>query len=235
MMLSGDTMAELNHNGHRERLRKMYLSGSMEDASEHNLLELFLTTIIPRKDVKPIAYDLINTFGSLEGVLCASPRELMFVDGIGEQSAIAISLIRVLMSKVNTLESNKKKKLKGYKDVCSYCYDFFKYEKVEKLMLITLDNTNSIISRHIVDSGSANELNVPMSKIIRIINLDGASSVILAHNHPHGSSKPSAADISYTIELNGILKKLGVHLLDHVVLGEDGSSSVLTAMKKSIY
>lgn len=235
MILSGDTMAEHNHNGHRERLRKMYLSGSMDNAPEHNLLELFLTTVIPRKDVKPIAYELINTFGSLEGVMCASPRQLMLIDGIGEQTAIAISLVKVMMSKVNTLESNKTKKLTGYKEVCDYCYDLLKYDKVEKLLLLTLDNKNSIINRHIVDSGTANELNVPMSKIIRHVTLDDASAVILAHNHPHGSSKPSAADISYTIELNGLLKKLGVHLLDHVVLGEDGSSSVLSAMKKSIY
>lgn len=212
----------------------MYLSGNMDDAPEHNLLELFLTTIIPRKDVKPIAYSLINTFGSLEGVLCATPKELMMVNGIGEQSAIAISLIKVIMSKVNTLESSKNKKITGYKDASSYCYDFFKYENVEKLMLITLDNTNSIINRYIIDSGSANELNVPISKILRHITLDDASSVILAHNHPHGVSKPSAADISYTVELNGMLKKLGINFMDHIVFGTDGATSVLSAMKKSI-
>lgn len=234
MMLSGDLMAELSHNGHRDRLRKMYLSGNMDNAPEHNLLELFLTTIIPRKDVKPIAYDLINTFGSLEGVLCAAPKELMMVDGIGEQSAIAISLVRVMMTKVNTLESSKTKRLTGYKDVCSYCYNFFKYENVEKLLLITLDNTNSIINNHFVDSGSANELNVPISKIVRHITLDDASAIILAHNHPRGSSKPSAADISYTVELNGMLKRLGVHLVDHIVLGTDGFASIISAMKNSI-
>ncbi|MFR1271940.1 MAG: hypothetical protein ACLSCS_05725 [Eubacterium sp.] len=49
----------LSRNGHRQRMRRTYLLGGMENAPDHNLLELFLSIIIPQKDVKQLAYDLI--------------------------------------------------------------------------------------------------------------------------------------------------------------------------------
>lgn len=71
----------LSRNGHRQRMRRTYLLGGMENAPDHNLLELFLSIIIPQKDVKQLAYDLINRFGSLEGVLNADANQLMNVSG----------------------------------------------------------------------------------------------------------------------------------------------------------
>ena len=64
-------MPELEREGHRSRMRNTYINGGMENAPDHNVLELFLSVIIPRKDVKELSYSLINTFGSLEGVLNA--------------------------------------------------------------------------------------------------------------------------------------------------------------------
>ena len=72
-------LADLSREGHRQRLREQYLSGGMDNAPDHHLLELFLSIVIPRRDVKELSYDLINQFGSLEGVLNAEPQDLMNV------------------------------------------------------------------------------------------------------------------------------------------------------------
>lgn len=217
---------ELNREGHRKRLRNTYYVSGADAFPDHNLLELFITTVISRKDVKPLAYALISKFGSLEGVLTASPKELCEIDGIGEETALAISLIKPIAERGLLEQRSKRKTLKSYSEFCDYCYDFFKFETNEKLLMITLDNGNHIKNRHTFSSGNSNEISVPIAQLVRAVTIDGASSVLLAHNHPGCSCQPSASDISYTIELNSVLKKLGIYLLDHIVFGEDGCNSI---------
>ena len=74
-------------------MREVYLAGGMQNAPDHNLLELFLSIIIPQKDVKELAYALINRFGSLEGVLNADANQLMTVNGIGQSAAVGIKMV----------------------------------------------------------------------------------------------------------------------------------------------
>ena len=79
--------------GHRQRLRKRFLKGAEDSLSDEMLLELFLAYSIGRKDVGPLAQELIGIFGSLEQVLSASSDELMKVKGIGEAT---VTLLKAL-------------------------------------------------------------------------------------------------------------------------------------------
>lgn len=69
---------EISRDGHRARMRAAYLQGGGDAMPDHQLLELLLSISIPRKDVKPIAYALINRFGSLEQVFAAGAADLEF-------------------------------------------------------------------------------------------------------------------------------------------------------------
>ena len=60
------------HEGHRERLRKSFLSAGAYALHDHQLLELILTYAIPRKDTNPLAHQLLKAYGSLEKVLAAA-------------------------------------------------------------------------------------------------------------------------------------------------------------------
>ena len=77
---------EISRDGHRARMRAAYLQGGGDAMPDHQLLELLLSISIPRKDVKPIAYALINRFGSLEQVFAAGAADLQQVPGVGEQA-----------------------------------------------------------------------------------------------------------------------------------------------------
>ena len=74
------------HEGHRKRLQNRYLAGGSEGMSDHNLLELLLFYSVPRVDTNETAHRLLETFGSLEGVLKADHLALMSVNGVGEKS-----------------------------------------------------------------------------------------------------------------------------------------------------
>ncbi len=79
--------------GHRERLRKRFLSGEEGSHTDEALLELILTYAIPQKDVQPLAEKLIAKLGSLRNVLSADIETLCNLDGIKVHSATLLKLI----------------------------------------------------------------------------------------------------------------------------------------------
>ena len=80
------------HEGHRKRLIQKLLD-KKEVLSDHELLEILLFFAIPRKNVNEEAHRLIDDFGSLKNVLNVDADTLESVEGIGEKSAVFLSLI----------------------------------------------------------------------------------------------------------------------------------------------
>lgn len=102
---------EISRDGHRARIRAAYLQGGGDAMPDHQLLELLLSISIPRKDVKPIAYALINRFGSLEQVFAAGAADLQQVPGVGEQTAVQILLVRDLNRRIRQNQNKPVKHL----------------------------------------------------------------------------------------------------------------------------
>ncbi|MCM1285232.1 MAG: DNA repair protein RadC [Acetobacter sp.] len=219
-------MKKLNQEGHRGRLKESFLYSELDNIPEHNLLELYLTTCIPRKDVKPLAYDLITKFGSLKGVLNASIQDLKTVDGIGEVTATSIYLVKRLVMKSELLDNSKIKYLSSQKTANDYCENLFAHEEIEKLYMVSLDNQNRIINKHLISEGTASETAMDYAAIISSALLDKASSIMLFHNHPNGSKEPSANDINCTLELKNSLAKVHIRITDHIIYGADGCISL---------
>jgi len=91
-------MAEKEKTGHRQRLRDRFLAGDAESRSDEMLLELLLNFAIERKDVMPLAQELIRVFGSLSQVLSASHNELCKVKGIGRSSIALLKVVDLIQS-----------------------------------------------------------------------------------------------------------------------------------------
>ena len=91
-------MAENRKIGHRQRLRERFLAGGPESRSDEMLLELLLTFAIGRKDVMPLAQELIRVFGSLSQVLSAPHNELRKVKGIGRSSIALLKVVDFIKS-----------------------------------------------------------------------------------------------------------------------------------------
>lgn len=213
---------KLSRKGHRQRLRNQYLSGAMENAADHNLLELFLSTVIPRKDVKDLAYELINVFGSLEGVIAADPLELMNVSGVGENTAVAISCIKNINDRVIKNKNREVKRIISIDDAKKYCVNALCAETVEKVIQVDLRNNGSIINCHTISVGAVNCTNVDSGKIARNVVRDNAAYSFIAHNHPDGEAIASGSDIDFTFSLRTMLRNMNVSLIDHfIVAGND--------------
>ena len=87
------------HRGHRERVKQEFLKGGLEAFSDVRALELLLFYALPQGDVNPLAHRLLDTFGSLAGVLDAGMEDLKNVPGIGEHAAILLKLVPAVTAK----------------------------------------------------------------------------------------------------------------------------------------
>ena len=96
----------LGHDGHRERVLKKFLQYGGDVFADYELLELLLMQAIPRKDVKPLAKELLARFGNLSAVIQADPEQLKQIKGIGEHTVAFLKMVlyagqRITREKLN--------------------------------------------------------------------------------------------------------------------------------------
>lgn len=106
-------------------------------------------------------------------------------------------------------------------------YDYTKkvYENLtqyqEHFTVLFLNRQNKIIGHEVVSSGGTSGTVVD-KKIIAKLSLDVlANSIVLIHNHPSGTHKPSEADIKITKDINKALMLFDIPVLDHLILTEN--------------
>lgn len=209
------------HDGHRERLRSSFIENGLDSFNELNSLELLLFYAIPRRDTNEIAHRLLDTFGSLSGVMNAEREELMQVEGVGESAATLISLIPQIMRKSSISETSKIRYINNSEQAGKYLAPRFLHKKEEILLILCLDSLKHVISCNEISRGSINAVETNVRKIVETALRFRASSVIMAHNHPNGVALPSKEDDRSTRLVYNSLGTVGVTLVDHIIVAGD--------------
>ncbi len=223
-------MEKTCHIGHRERLRKSFIENGAATLHEHHLLELLLTYAIPRRDVNPLAHELLRLYGSLESVLSAPIRDLMKVEGIGESAAALLSLAGTLRSRPSA-GSGRRTPINTPEEAAKYCETLFKNPaRYETTYCVSLDKKRRVIHADLVSAGTLSENVIYPRLVVEFALRHGANSVILAHNHPSGDPSPSRSDIVSTKAVCEALSGIGITLHDHIIVGADGNYSMLRNM-----
>ncbi len=215
------------HEGHRQRLKKQFREGGLENFTDYQILELLLFYIIPRRDTNPIAHELIKRFGSLYQVLEAPAEELEKVDGIGPNAAVLLSLITAVARAYLLNRTEKTLALNTIEECCEYLKYTFVGKREEVVYLLCLDAKCKLLGCREVGKGSVNSANVPIRRIVEMALGLNASSVILAHNHPSGDARPSPEDISTTRRVAAALSMVDVVLADHIIVADDDYVSLI--------
>jgi len=205
------------HDGHRERLRGMFLENGLDGMTDIQALELLLTYAIARKDVNPLAHDLLNRFGSLSGVLDADPAELQKVPGVGEHTAALIALLPQLMRRYGIRKNETGVILKTTEEIGRYLMPYFFGATEEKVCLLCLDAKCKVLDCRVLCSGNVNAVAVNVRKILEEALRHNASTAVLAHNHVAGVALPSREDLDTTKQVFNALEPIGVILADHLI------------------
>jgi DNA repair protein radc len=214
------------HEGHRERLRKRFKEGGLDAFADHEALELLLSFAIPRKDVNPLAHSLIDHFGTLENVLYADMADLCHMQGIGANAAALLTLVPKIMQRVQLQRAGKRPVLSTLEQATHYLRELFRGRKTEVFYVLMLDNQQRLLHVEKISEGSHSHANVETRAVVQSCLKSSAASVILAHNHPGGSLRPSMEDQRLTAELEKALSYIGVECVDHIIVSDDRSFSI---------
>lgn len=220
-------MAESVHGGHRQRLKERFLEQGLDGFTDIQALELLLFYSIPRQDTNPIAHRLLDHFGSLSQVLDAPVEELMCVDGIKEHSAVLLHLINEMGRCYLTDRAQREKILPTIEDCARYLQPFFYGRTTEMVYLLCLDAKCKVLSCKKVGEGSVNSAGISVRKVVETALREGASVVVLAHNHPSGIALPSAEDLQTTHRIAAGLRSVEIQLADHIVVADDDYVSMV--------
>ncbi len=223
-----------NAKGHRERVRKKFLENGFNGLEDYEILELLLFYVIPRKDTKAIAKELIKKFKNLANVLKADTLELKTIDGLGDVAITFLKMMGALPEKIYKDELKNQKLIKDDKNkitdkevLLSFLRNKIGYEDVEKFYVIYLSSSNEVIAFEESSSGTLDRSSIYPREIYKRVIMENAKSIIIAHNHPSGNTCPSKCDIDITNEIAKGLKNFGALLLEHIIITRDSYFSFL--------
>ncbi|MGO9139796.1 MAG: RadC family protein [Syntrophales bacterium] len=218
MSISSDTPHYIDH---RQRLKKKFSESGVAAFHDYEVLELLLSYAIHRKDVKPIAKELLHKFGSLKGIMDAEKDSLENVKGIGAHAAILIRLIKEMGTLYLKEKAREKPQITCTSELIDYCKSYMGGLKDERFCVIYLDAQNRLADIETIQEGIVNQTVVYPRKVLENALKQKASAVILVHNHPSGHVKPSDADIRLTRTIQETARLLDIIVHDHVIIGEN--------------
>jgi DNA repair protein RadC len=215
-----------HYHGHRERLRERFLAGGNAAITDYELIELVLFRALPRRDVKPLAKDLIARFGSFAEVVSAPRERLAEIKGLGEAAITEIKVVEAAAHRLAHGQVQKRPVLSSWSSVLDYCRSAMAFADKEQFRVLFLDKRNRLIADEMQQKGTVDHTPVyPREVVKRALEL-AATAVILVHNHPSGDPSPSQADIAMTLEIIAVAKPLGIAVHDHIIVGKDGHASL---------
>ncbi len=205
--------------GHRQRVLEKFLTYGGEIFADYELLEFILMQAIPRKDVKPLAKELLASFGSLENILNAPTDQLKQVKGVGDRTIALFHLMMTVCQKITKEKLHNAPILADWQSLLDYAQLIYAGETIEKLRVLFLNQHYQLIHTEVHQTGTINHVPVyPREVLKRALNLN-ASAVILMHNHPSGDPLPSKDDLEVTKEIERLLNTIPIKMLDHLIIG----------------
>ncbi len=210
------------HNGHRERMRNRYITDGPDSFADHELLEMILYGLIPREDTNPLAHRLLEKYGTIANLLESDAAEIAKVPGMGSAGAVFLSQIHEMVRRYERGKISKKPQLTTVGLCADYCRKLLHRCPTEKFYMICLDSCRRVIYVAKLANGTVENTNVPLRLVAETALRYKSTGVVFCHNHPNGHVLPSGPDVSTTASFKKTLDAIGVTVVDHIIIGDNG-------------
>ena len=202
-----------------EQPRSRLLKRGIEQLTDAELVAVCIRTGHGPCDAVSFARELLVRFGSLQALLDAPARKLLGVPGLGPAKAAALKASLGVAERYRYADLAGEVVLSSSHAVLGYLRHKLASLEREVFACLFLDTRHRLIAFETLFYGSVDRASVHPREVLKRTLEHNAAAVIFAHNHPSGVAEPSASDIALTDELKGLLSKLDVRLLDHIVVG----------------
>lgn len=165
---------------------------------------------------------LASTNNNLKSLARLNLKDLQEFHGIGEAKAISIQAALELGARKRAEEAETRKQISGSSDVVDIFKESLGELQHEEFHVLLLNHANKILKKVLVSKGSVNASLADPKLIFEVALKAKSSSIILVHNHPSGTLKPSKADIKITAKLKSAGELLDLPILDHIIIAETG-------------
>jgi DNA repair protein RadC len=206
-----------------DRPREKLLSRGAENLSNSELLAILIhngsknkTAVDLGKEILKLGKDNLVELGKL------SVKDLMKIKGIGEAKAITIAAALELGRRRQSSASLEKAIVTSSSDIANYLQTALKDYRHEVFAVIFLNRSNKVNHFQIVSEGGITGTVADPRIILKKALEQNAVSIILCHNHPSGSLRPSRADEELTTKIKEAARFLDIRVLDHIIVSDDG-------------
>lgn len=218
-----------DYHGHRQRLKARFADHGLDGLQDYEVLELLLSYAITRRDVKPVAKELLRNFGTLKRVVDAPLDRLQDISGVGRHSALLLKLCRELLMLYMEAPELERQTVKSPEQIANLCRARLEGLPEEQFLVLFLDNRHRLIQSEVIHRGTVDMSVVYPREVLSQALKYRAAAILVAHNHPGGSLTPSAEDVRITLDLQKASATLGIRLLDHLIV----AGSQVVSLKES--
>jgi len=213
------------HEGHRERLRQRFLR-SPKIVDDYELIELLLAYVFRRSDTKPLAKALVGEFGSIRAIIDAPLEIIQKISGLGPAVSTFFSILRELFARYTEAPLINRVAIASPEAVAQMAKIRLAGVTHEEVWVALVDNQNRLLKWHQLVKGSVSSSPIYPRDVFAIALEYKASGIILVHNHPGGSHKPSPLDEELTVRIHDIAQTLDIRFLDHIIITESSCYSI---------
>ncbi len=206
-----------------DRPREKMLAKGAAALSNSELLAILINTGNKEKSALEIGKDVLALGNNnLDELGKLTLKELQKLKGIGEAKAITIAAALELGRRRHSSDFFSKTIVRTSGEIANYLKTILKDYSYEVFAVVFLNRANKVISFQIVSTGGlTGTIADPRIILKRALEAD-ATSIVLSHNHPSGSLKPSRADEELTQKIRQAATFLDIKVVDHIIVSDEG-------------
>ncbi len=214
-----------------ERPRERLLSRGVSSLSSMELISIILSSGGSKNSLSEITRTLIDKYGDFKKLANTSVEELMSVNGLGLAKACQLVACFEIARRIDTNIAFRSKIYETIDELYALVKPFLLNREKEHFIVVALDSRRRLIGLENISIGTINQTIVHPREVFKVGISKSASYLMIAHNHPSGDHTPSADDITVTQRLVTASKTIGIPILDHIIVSDNG----YTSLKKEEY
>lgn len=211
----------INHWPEDQRPRERLIRQGAQALSDAELLSVFLRVGVRGKSAVDLGREMLEEFGSLRTLFAANLHDFSKVHGLGSAKFAQLQAVLELAKRSISEELQINSALSSPQAVKQFLQLQIGNKQYESFTVLFLDVKNRLISAQELFRGSLSHASVYPREVVKTALSFNAASLILAHNHPSGSSEPSQADLSLTQTLKSALGLVDIRVLDHFIVANN--------------